>query len=111
MRTDFGGSNVPGPRRGTGGGGGGGGGGSGRFGGADKCPRCGKSVYAAEKVVGAGSSWHKACFACKDCNKKLESTTVTDKDGELYCKGCYGKNFGPKGFGYGQGAGALTLTK
>lgn len=25
--------------------------------------------------------------------------------------GCYGKNFGPKGFGYGQGAGALSHTQ
>lgn len=25
------------------------------FGGADMCPRCGKAVYAAEKVIGAGS--------------------------------------------------------
>ena len=33
---------------------GGGGGGGFKAGGADKCPRCGGSVYAAEKVVGAG---------------------------------------------------------
>lgn len=26
-----------------------------KFGGSDKCPRCGKAVYAAEKVIGAGS--------------------------------------------------------
>lgn len=82
-----------------------------KFGGTEKCPRCGKSVYAAEKVVGAGSSWHKACFNCASCNKKLDSTTVSDKDGQIYCKGCYGKEFGPKGFGFGQGAGALTMTK
>ena len=32
-------------------------------------------------------------------------------NGEIYCKTCYGKNFGPKGYGYGAGAGALTRTK
>ena len=34
---------------------GGGAGGGSRYGGADKCPRCGKTVYMAEKIVGAGS--------------------------------------------------------
>nr|XP_028591602.1 cysteine and glycine-rich protein 1 [Podarcis muralis] len=79
-----------------------------KVGGADGCPRCGQAVYAAEKVVGAGKSWHKACFRCAKCGKSLESTTLADKDGEIYCKGCYAKNFGPKGFGFGQGAGALV---
>uniref|UniRef100_A0A8C9F117 LIM zinc-binding domain-containing protein n=1 Tax=Pavo cristatus TaxID=9049 RepID=A0A8C9F117_PAVCR len=53
----------------------------------DKCPRCGKSVYAAEKIMGGGKPWHKTCFRCAICGKSLESTNVTDKDGELYCKG------------------------
>ena len=86
---------------------GGGAGGGSRYGGADKCPRCGKTVYMAEKIVGAGSvriliiivinsniivafnlqSWHKGCFNCSSCKKKLDSTTVCDKDGEIYCKG------------------------
>ncbi|NXK26881.1 CSRP2 protein, partial [Arenaria interpres] len=79
-----------------------------KFGGAEKCSRCGDSVYAAEKVIGAGKPWHKNCFRCAKCGKSLESTTLTEKEGEIYCKGCYAKNFGPKGFGYGQGAGALV---
>ncbi|XP_003385691.1 PREDICTED: cysteine and glycine-rich protein 1-like [Amphimedon queenslandica] len=80
-------------------------------GGPNACGRCNKTVYAAEKVVAAGKPWHKSCFNCAECNKKLESTTVTDNEGEIYCKGCYGAKFGPKGFGYGGGAGALTRTQ
>lgn len=39
----------------TKGSGGGGGGGGSKFGSSDKCPRCGQSVFIAEKIVGAGS--------------------------------------------------------
>ena len=52
-----------------------------KFGGAAKCPRCDKSVYMAEEIVGAGKKWHKSCFTCKDCNKRVDSTTVNDKEG------------------------------
>ncbi|KAG5848879.1 cysteine and glycine-rich protein 3-like [Anguilla rostrata] len=72
-----------------------------KFGGCDHCSRCSKAVYAAEKIIGAGKTWHKMCFRCALCGKSLESTTVTDKDGEIYCKVCYAKNFGPKGRGLG----------
>ncbi|XP_063899839.1 cysteine and glycine-rich protein 1-like [Zophobas morio] len=79
--------------------------------GKDVCPACDKKVYHAEKVVGAGCSYHRSCFKCYSCSKPLDSTTVTDRDGAIYCKGCYAKNFGPKGYGYGVGSGALHLTK
>lgn len=32
-------------------------------------------------------SWHKSCFRCAKCGKGLESTTLADKEGEIYCKG------------------------
>jgi len=78
--------------------------------GPGRCPRCKDRVYQAEEIIGAGAKWHKKCFACKDCRKKLDSTTCNTHDAEIYCKGCYGRQFGPKGYGYGAGAGALTLT-
>ena len=42
------------------------------------------------------------------CNKLLDSTTCAEHDGMMFCKGCHGKRFGPKGYGFGQGAGALS---
>ncbi|CAG5132657.1 unnamed protein product [Candidula unifasciata] len=67
----------------------------------DRCSRCKKVVYFAEKVTGVGKVFHKTCFKCNNCKKGLDSTTMTEHGGELYCKSCYSKNFGPKGFGFG----------
>jgi len=78
---------------------------------SENCRRCGKRVYAAEKEMGAGSVWHDVCFKCLDCGKGLDSTTLRDKDGEIYCASCYGKKFGPKGYGFGTGAGTLAHTQ
>lgn len=75
-----------------------------KFGGAPQCGACGKSVYEAEKVMGANKAWHQECFLCATCKKGLDSQNITESDGKLYCKSCYGKNFGPKGFGIGGGA-------
>ncbi|KAJ3212113.1 hypothetical protein HK099_007801 [Clydaea vesicula] len=73
------------------------------------CPRCSKAVYAAEQVTGPNATfYHKSCMSCKECRKKLDSTTMTERENEVYCKSCYGKLFGPKGYGYGGGAGTLS---
>ena len=32
-------------------------------------------------------AWHKiTCFSCKECNKRLESTTLCEREGEIYCR-------------------------
>merc|ERR1712181_192118 len=77
---------------------------------AAKCPKCGKSVYANEERLAGGQKWHAGCFACSVCNKMLDSTNLQEKDGILYCKPCHSREFGPKGYGYGVGAGTLSHT-
>ncbi|GAB1609984.1 cysteine and glycine-rich protein 1-like [Argonauta hians] len=72
-----------------------------RLGGSDVCHRCSKAVYMAEKVSGAGKTYHKMCFRCNSCSKSLDSTTLCDNQTDIYCKACYNKQFGPKGFGFG----------
>ena len=36
------------------------------------------------------------------------SATAAYHENMLFCHPCHGKQFGPKGYGYGQGAGTLT---
>ncbi|MEQ2219026.1 Cysteine and glycine-rich protein 1, partial [Xenoophorus captivus] len=81
------------------------------LGGGNKCGRCSKTVYFAEEVLCDGRSFHKSCFLCMVCGKNLDSTTIAAHMDEVYCKACYGKKYGPKGYGYGQGAGTLSMDK
>lgn len=39
----------------------------------------------------------------------LASGSITEHDGEMFCGSCYGKFFGPKGYGFGGGAGTLSM--
>lgn len=48
-------------------------------------------------------------FMLAMCNKLLDSMTVAEHLAELYCKTCHGRKYGPKGVGFGIGAGALTM--
>jgi hypothetical protein len=70
------------------------------FGGAPKCPGCGKAVYHAERVVGLGNvDWHKACLRCSSCKKTLGSVAdIADRKGEIFCNACYARLHGAKGF-------------
>jgi hypothetical protein len=30
------------------------------------------------------------------CNKRVDSSILCERESEIYCKSCYGRNFGPK---------------
>ncbi|KAF8513364.1 hypothetical protein JB92DRAFT_2812083 [Gautieria morchelliformis] len=70
------------------------------FGGTPSCPRCGKAVYFAEQVKASGRTWHKPCLRCTECSVLLDSTRITEKDGQIMCRSCYSKLHGPQGSGY-----------
>lgn len=73
------------------------------------CPRCEKQVYFNEQIIGPQSTtYHKSCFTCVECNRRLDSTTLSEHENLIYCKTCHSKLFGPKGYGYGGGAGILS---
>ncbi|KAL4063956.1 hypothetical protein V8B97DRAFT_1904451 [Scleroderma yunnanense] len=63
------------------------------FGGTPTCPRCSKSVYAAEQacifIMGPG---RKPCLACTTCHKRLDSLTLLEHD--QLVKICHIRTFG-----------------
>ena len=48
-------------------------------------------------------------YISANCKKLLDSGRITEHDGDMYCGSCYGKFFGPKGYGFGGGAGTLSM--
>ncbi|XP_076278342.1 uncharacterized protein LOC143208128 isoform X1 [Lasioglossum baleicum] len=77
------------------------------LGGGLDCQRCGRKVYQAEMQMVSGIPYHNICFSCYCCRKPLEPLTYQENCGEIYCKQCYVRNFGPQGYGYGVGPGTL----
>ena len=53
-------------------------------------------------------TYHKKCFSCNSCKRPLDSVLACDApDKDIYCRGCYGKKFGAKGYGFAGGSGFL----
>lgn len=50
--------------------------------------------------MGAGLKYHKLCLRCIKCSKLLDSTSITDREGKIYCRACYSRDFGPKVYLY-----------
>ncbi|KAF8259690.1 hypothetical protein EI94DRAFT_1750877 [Lactarius quietus] len=68
--------------------------------GTPQCPACSKNVYFAEQVKAIGKTWHKECLRCSECSTLLDSSRLTEKDGNPLCRRCYNKLHGPAGSGY-----------
>jgi hypothetical protein len=52
----------------------------------------------------------RSCVLSGSHERILESTNETKHNQKLFCRSCYGKKFGPKGYGYGGGrAGVLSM--
>ena len=48
-----------------------------QYGGAPKCPRCGKSVYHAEMIKTNEQAWHKMCHKCSKYTADKQDNSIT----------------------------------
>ncbi|XP_038149613.1 LIM domain-containing protein [Cyprinodon tularosa] len=68
------------------------------------CSACQKPVYQMEKITADKYIFHKTCFCCKKCKKKLSMQNYTPLNGEFYCIFHYQQLFKEKG-NYDEGFG------
>lgn len=66
-----------------------------------QCAKCSKSVGWAESVVRDDSVYHRDCFRCAGCNKKLDRGSGLKDHGDYFCRSCHNKQYGPMGFNKG----------
>ncbi|XP_023311677.1 keratinocyte proline-rich protein-like [Anoplophora glabripennis] len=53
------------------------------------CARCGCGVYQTEDIITLNKIWHKCCFTCYRCRKRLDKCTAKIFQGEVFCDRCY----------------------
>ncbi|XP_014195810.1 LIM domain-containing protein isoform X3 [Haplochromis burtoni] len=70
----------------------------------EMCSACLKPVYQMEKITADKYFFHKACFCCKHCKKKLSMYSYAPLNGEFYCIFHYQQLFRRKG-NYDEGFG------
>ena len=78
-----------------------------------RCAKCQKTVYHVEETKALNKIWPTNCtncLKCTSCNKRLETGSLNEHANQPYCKNCYSKNFGPKGYGHGSGGGAGPMS-
>ena len=68
------------------------------------CFSCGKPLNFLSKI-----KLNLYVFLKGLCRKMLESTTLAEHEGQIFCKTCYARRYGPKGYGFGGGAGMLCM--
>lgn len=69
----------------------------------NKCAKCAKSVPMPEERRACDLYWHIDCFTCgglqsDGCKKKLTLDSYTSRGSDPYCRPCYNRLFGAKGF-------------
>ena len=55
---------------------------------SNKCPVCGKTVYATEALTVSGANYHKGCFRCQEqgCGISLTLKNFKSLDNKIWCE-------------------------
>ncbi|XP_063723189.1 four and a half LIM domains protein 2-like [Symsagittifera roscoffensis] len=59
---------------------------------APKCSNCSKAIMTGG-IIYKNEPYHKECFHCHNCNKKLDKEKFTSRDDQPYCTECFAELF------------------